>query len=68
MPEFTTEELAIIRHGLDLVCRTEGNAMNQAGVAGLREGRAVILAQRLMLVAELDAKVQQAIETAGGGA
>lgn len=68
MPEFTKDELALLRHGLDLVLRTEGNAMNQAGLAGLKEGRVSLLASRLMLVASLDDKLAAAIEAAGSGA
>lgn len=54
---FTKDELTIIRHGLDLMCRSEGNGLAQTGLDGIMDGRLGVLASRLTLAADLDARI-----------
>lgn len=59
MIEFTKDELTLIRHGLDMVCRTEAGGLGQTGLNGLKEGRVHVLTARLVMAADLDVRVNE---------
>lgn len=46
--ELSREELDVVRSALDILVRTEGGAMQQHGIQGLRGGRVDLLAARLV--------------------
>ena len=46
MTDFSKNELIVLQVALDTMVRTEGNAMAQAGINGLKGGAASLLATR----------------------
>lgn len=46
---FTKDELDILSHALDIMARTEGQALGQVGIAGLKGERVILLTRKLKL-------------------
>lgn len=57
--DFTKDELTLLRHGLDIVCRTEAGGLGQTGLNGLKDGRVNVLTDRLKLATGLDARMNE---------
>jgi hypothetical protein len=55
--DFSRIELETLALGLDSIIRGEANAMGQHGIAGLKNGRAAALAERVTLVADLHDRI-----------
>ncbi len=60
MPDFTKDELQVLADALDMMVRSEGNAMAQAGASGLRDDRVILLTRRLKLGMGVLQKVEEA--------
>lgn len=60
MTDFTKDELRVMAEALDMMVRSEGTAMAQAGATGLRDGRVALLTTRLLLGMEALKKVETA--------
>lgn len=58
MTDFTKDELRVMAEALDMMVRSEGNAMAQAGATGLRDGRVALLTNRLSVGMEALKKVE----------
>lgn len=58
--DFTKDELQVLADALDMMVRSEGNAMAQAGASGLRDDRVVMLTRRLKLGMGALQKVEEA--------
>ena len=57
---FDKEELQVLADAIDMMVRSEGNAMAQAGASGLRDGRVMMLPRRLKLGMSVLQKVEEA--------
>lgn len=60
MTDFTKDELQVLGDALDMMVRSEGSAMAQAGASGLRDGRVMTLTRRLKLGMGVLQKVEEA--------
>ena len=60
MIDFTKDELQVLADAIDMMVRTEGNAMAQAGSAGLKDGRAAMLGHRMQTALSALAKIEAA--------
>ena len=60
MTDFTKDELQVLADALDMMVRSEGSAMAQAGISGLRDDRVTVLTRRLKLGMGALQKVEEA--------
>lgn len=58
MTDFSKDELDVLATALDMMVRTEGGAMAQAGAAGIKDNRVVLLTRRLTLAISALAKIE----------
>lgn len=73
--DFSRDELDVLSNAIDIMIRTEGNALAQSGIVGIR-GKTEALSARLSIAIGIDAKIQterkaivdaQAVVAAAGG-
>lgn len=62
MKGFTKNELETIRIALDMLVRNEANSLAQAGIGGLRAGKAEVLGKRLKHAVTSLEKIEERIK------